>query len=82
MSEPSIQELVDSLLKQGFHVKDIRTVLRQRGVKWGYQYGRHQGKRERVRRMRLYPRCAQCDVPVLADRVPRLCDGCLAEKWA
>lgn len=49
----------------------------------------HQGNRERQRRLRQFCVCEKCNQPIIEsdplkdprDRIVRLCDACLSEKW-
>lgn len=86
-----LSELVNELLKQGFHPRDIRRQFAARGIRWEYKFStavdglrkQHQGNREKARRLRQIglKKCANCSNTLSIGLPEDLCYDCLAEKW-
>lgn len=76
----NVEEIVATLLSQGFSARDIRRQLSSRGIRWQYNFTPHSGKREAIRRRRVLQLCEKgCG----GRRVTGsdLCPDCLAAKW-
>jgi hypothetical protein len=83
--DPTLQpDVADKLLAQGFHPSDVRQHFARKGISWRYEFGKHNGKRERRRRMVKGKLCAnQCGghaEPMNGE--PGLCSSCLMQKFA
>lgn len=79
-----LQDAAATALEAGVHPRDVRRqvkALTGRSVR--VEYTPHQSTRETARRARQLNLCGEgCGRFAPKTRTPRICDDCLAAKWA
>lgn len=79
----TINDIVEAGRQAGVHPSLIRRKLQELGIHWGYEYPRHQGGRERRKRLRKAGLCEEgCGAYAPSTREPRMCDDCAAKAWS
>lgn len=86
LSEPQsigAKDFIKLALEKGMKPAEVRTALRQQGVRWSFSYTGHCGNRARARYLRQTGLCVEgCGAVAPKHRTPRICDTCLERKWA
>lgn len=80
-----VARMAQMLLQLGLTPRGVRARLREKGVSWPYSYGRHNGMRERLRRLRQHGRglCSECHKnPYPLSASINVCDECLERRWS
>lgn len=79
-----VSRMAQMLLQLGLTPRAVRLRLQEKGVSWRYAYGRHNGIRERLRRLRQRGQglCSECHKnPYPLGASINVCSDCLDRKW-